>query len=274
LHPSRSQQAPEKLTAVAKLEHVLERFQAHVLHGDGAIEQHVRGTERVPVATRLAIYRDAYRARLIEALGTTYPVLAALLGEDDFDELGAAYVQTHDSPFFSIRHYGHELPSFLVTQPPYAAVPVLSELARWEWTLAEVFDAGDGKPIDADTLAQVPPEGWAHLRFRWHPSLRRLQLAWNVPQIWKAASSGEDQPTPSLEPAPVEWLLWRREVKTYFRSLSTAEGAALDAARQEASFGELCELLCLHMEEAQAPAQAAAFLRTWLAAGLILSAVS
>jgi hypothetical protein len=255
---------------VAKLGQVLEDFQAHVLHGDPGIEQHVRGTERVPVATRLAIYRDAYGARLIEALATAYPVLAELLGEHDFDELGAAYVQAHDSPFFSIRHYGHELPGFLATHPRYAAAPVLSELARWEWTLAEVFDAADGEPIDADTLAQIPPESWAELRFTWHPALRRLQLAWNAPQIWKAASSGDERPAPRLEPAPVEWLLWRCNLKTYFRSLSTAESAALDAARHDGSFGELCELLSRYVEAAQAPAQAAAFLRTWLAAGLIL----
>jgi hypothetical protein len=259
---------------VAKLEQVLEDFQAHVLQGDGAVEQHVRGTERVSVATRLAIYRDAYAARLIEALGTSYPVLAALLGEPDFDELGSAYVQAHDSPFFSIRHYGHELSSFLAKHPQYAAAPVLSELARWEWTLAEVFDAADDEPIDADRLAQVPPESWAELKFTWHPSLRRLQLAWNVPQIWKAASADQEHPPPSLEPAPVEWLVWRRGVKTYFRSLSTAEAAALEAAIRKASFAELCELLCEHVEEGQAPAQAAAFLRTWLEAGLILSAVS
>jgi len=65
-------------------------------------------------------------------------------------------------------------------------------------------------------------------------------------------------------------LLWRRELATYFRSLSAAEAAALDAARSGWPFAELCELLCEEVGEAQAPAQAAELLRGWLAAGLIV----
>jgi len=256
---------------VAKLEQIQQDFQRYVLHGDGAIEQHVRGTARVPAATRLAIYSDGYRARLIEALATNYPVLAQLLGPSDFAELGKAYVMNELSTFCSIRYYGHALADFLATQAQYAPAPVLAELARWEWTMGEVFDAADGTPIDASALAGLPPASWAELRFAWHPCVRRLQLAWNAPPIWKAVSATAEPPAASLEPAPIQWLLWRRELKTYFRSLSSAEAAALDAARAASTFGELCVLLCEHVEEAQAPAHAASFLRTWLDGGLLVA---
>jgi hypothetical protein len=257
---------------VASLEQVQQDFQSYLLTGEGEITRHVRGTERVPAATRLAIYRDGYSARLIEALGTGYPALARLLGESDFEELGSAYVKAHDSRFFSIRHYGHALAELLATDARYAAAPALSELARWEWVMGEVFDAADGAPIEASALAQVPPEQWARLRFTWHPAIRRLQLLWNVPQLWSAATGGTEPPAVSLQSEPVQWLLWRRELRTYFRSLPTAEAAALDAARAGSPFGELCVLLCQHVEEAQAPAQAASFLRRWLADGLLVAA--
>ena len=80
-------------------------FQQYLLEGSSsAVEPHVVGTARVPVATRLAIYGDGYVSRLLEALEANFPVLGELLGEDDFQTLGTAYVRSYPSPFFSIRN--------------------------------------------------------------------------------------------------------------------------------------------------------------------------
>ncbi len=247
-------------------------FQDYLLSGSGAVEGHVFGTARVPVGTRLGIYARAYRSRLAEALESNYPVLAKLVGEADFDALAAQYVHAHDSPYFSIRYYGDALPEFLATHPDYAAAPVLAELARWEWTMTEVFDAADAVPLAHAELALVPPQQWAGLRFGWHPGVRRLALRWNAPQIWQALSGDGERPPASLNAEPVEWLLWRQELTTYFRSLSATEAAVLDAARHDWPFGELCELLCGELGEALAPAHAAALLRDWVGSGLITSA--
>ncbi len=245
-------------------------FQQFLLDGDAAaIEAHVIGTSRVPVSTRLAIYGDGYRSRLIEALQANFPVLSDLLGEADFETLGTAYVRAHPSPFFSIRYYGNALAEFLATEPSYASAPVLAELARWEWAMTEVFDAADAAAIGADELASVRPEKWAELRFQWHPSIRCLRLEWNAPQIWKAVSEGAEPPEVALCPQPVQWLLWRQELRTYFRSLQPSEAAVLEAARDGQPFGELCALLSEEFGEAQAPAKAAGFLREWVESGLL-----
>ena len=252
------------------LARVQDDFQRYLLRGDASIEDHVVGTARVPVATRLGIYGGAYGARLTEALQINFPALAQLLGEGDFEELAAAYVRTHDSCFPSIRYYGHELPAFLTREPAYAEVPLLAELARWEWAMTETFDAADAEPLGAEAMAQVPPEEWAELRFEWHPSVRRVQLLWNVPQLWKAITNETERPEPSVSAEAGQWLLWRRDLDTYFRSLQPPEADALDAARAGSTFGELCDGLCQSEGEAGAPAKAAGFLRDWLQSGLIV----
>ena len=250
------------------LTRIQDDFQNHLLRGDQAVQAHVLGSARVPVATRLGIYAGAYRSRLADALAANYPALAKLLGAADFATLAVDYVRAHDSPFFSIRYYGDQLPAFLAAHEDYTAAPVLAELARWEWTMTCVFDAADAAPLAHTELASIPPQRWARLRFVWHPSVHRLELAWNVPQLWQALSDDAARPPATLQAA--SWLLWRRELATYFRSLSAAEAAALDAARSGWPFAELCELLCEEVGEAQAPAQAAELLRGWLAAGLIV----
>jgi len=245
-------------------------FQRYLLRGAAGIENHVVGTERVPVETRLAIYGGAYGARLTEALRTNFPALAQLLGESDFEELARAYIRSHDSSFPSIRHYGHELEDFLTREPAYAEIPLLAELARWEWAMTETFDAADAQPLDAAAMAQVPPEDWAELRLQWHPSIRRLELLWNVPPLWKALTNEADRPEPSVSPEAGQWLLWRKDLDTYFRSMQSSEAAALDAARAGSTFGALCDALCQEEGEAAAPAKAAGFLREWLQSGLIV----
>lgn len=255
---------------MSELRAVQEDFQAYLLRGTDAIEVHVAGTVRVPVATRLGIYGGAYRARLVEALAVTYSALAKLL-DADFQQLAHAYVQTHDSPFFSIRYYGEDLAAFLASREEYAGAPLLAELAQWEWAMTTVFDAADAQPLSAADLGRVQPQEWAQLRFQWHPSIVRLSLKWNAPQIWAALSADCERPAAELG-APVPWLLWRQELGSFYRSLTDTEAAALDAAREGWPFGELCGLLCERVGEERAPLEAATLLRGWVAAGLITAA--
>jgi len=134
--------------------------------------------------------------------------------------------------------------------------------------MTEVFDAADIDSLGVAGLASVAPQEWAELRFELHPSARRLTLAWNAPQIWKAVTDGADVPEVAFSPEPLQWLLWRQDLRTYFRSLQPGEAQAFDAAREGQSFGELCALLCTEFGEAQAPATAAGFLRDWVESGL------
>jgi len=257
---------------MSDLARVQGEFQEYLLRGARAIETRVAGSARVPIETRLGIYAGAYGSRLVDALAASYPALAALLGEQDFQALGAKYVRTHDSPYFSIRNYGDALEEFLGTHADYAEVPLLAELARWEWLLCAVFDAADAEPLAAAALARVAPADWPELRFAFHPSVRRAALSWNAPQVWKALTEGSERPELRVASEPVEWLAWRQNLGSYFRSLEPGEARILDAARNGASFGELCELLAASHGAERTAAEAAALLARWLGDGLLVAA--
>jgi hypothetical protein len=255
---------------VSRLPDIQEAFQRFLLSGDSEIGSQVVGTERVPVETRLGIYGDGYRSRLIEALQATFPVLANLLGETDFQAMATQYVDTHESTFFSIRFYGDHMADFLASDTEYSKAPILAELARWEWAMAAVFDAADAEPLDISAFAQLAPEDWAELRFEWSPAVQIVELEWNVPQLWKAVTEDTDRPDPI--PAPTHYLIWRRELQIYFRPLSDEETSVVAAARAGHSFGELCVLLCEHLDESEASLHAAGFLRGWVESGLLVGA--
>ena len=247
-------------------------FQEYLLRATAGVVDHVAGTDRVPLPTRLRIYSDAYYSRLTEALEANFPALAELLGERDFSRLAAEYIATHDSRFASIRCYGDELAQFLATEPRYRPVPLLADLARWEWTMAAVFDAADADPVDARAVSARPPAEWATMRLAFHPSVHVLEFAWNAPQIWKAINDGSTRPAAAASREPVSWLLWRHNLKEYFRSLDAPEEDALATALSGETFGDVCAVMCAHFREDEAPAEAAGFLRGWIENGMVIAA--
>ena len=262
---------PAAWCVMSRLLKIQEAFQQFLLGGDPTIVSHVVGTRRVPVETRLAIYGDGYRLRLIESLRKSFPVLAELMGEA-FEAVAARYVESHESTFFNIRWYGDRMAEFLAADAEHSKAPFLAEMARWEWAMDAVFDAADAEPIDANAFAGIAPEDWAGLQFDWSPAVQMLELEWNVPQLWKAVTDGGDQPEPALEPAT--YLIWRRELQIFFRPLGKEEASAVTAARGGHPFGELCVLLCEHLDESEATQHAAGFLRGWVESGLLVGVVS
>jgi hypothetical protein len=225
----------------------------------------------LPIDARLGIYRNAYQVRLIEALGDTYPVLHAVLGDDEFAALGEAFVAAQPSVHRSIRWYGGELAHFLTHQLPYAEQPIFAELARLEWTLAEVFDAADAAPQPRAALAAVDPTGWGDLHFEFHPSLRRLHFQWNTAAVWQAMSRDTTPPDPSCAEQPAPWLLWRQDLQNYLRCMTAEEAAALDCALRGATFGEICAALREWLPEEEIPLRAASLVATWADSGIIIA---
>lgn len=248
----------------------LQREMQNGLLGErSAIEAHIADTPPLTREARVGIYRHAYVARLIEALQNYYPVLYQILGDDDFEALGAAFVRAHPSVHRSIRWYGRELADFLQVEPPFAEQPILAEIARFEWSLAKAFDSADSRLLGRAALASVEPAAWADLTFQFHPSVQRLAFEWNTVSVWKALSAEESPPAPERSAGGVGWLVWRRDLENYFRSLDPVEATALDAALEGRNFAQICGALAQQLPESDVPLRAASLIATWLDGGLL-----
>ena len=244
-------------------------FQARVLAHTNGIETQLRDAGLPDFDARLDTYVGGYRARLVEVLGTTYPALKATLGDDEFDRQMRLYADSIPSRHYSVRYYGAEIAEHVADQKVEGPGRVLGELARWEWTLADVFDAADDIPLDVTTLAGVPAEAWPTVTFTLRASLRRLRTHTNAVDWWRAANGKCDRPEAFTDEADVDWLLWRSGVRTLFRSLEPDEAAVLDAVREGATFGAVCERLVNFVPESEAALRAATLLRGWIAEELI-----
>jgi hypothetical protein len=252
----------------ATLREVQRAIQSYVLRGDRDAEARVLSTSRVDARTRLDIYAKGYRLRLMEALEEDFRAVRALIGEGAFQRLAEGYIDAHPSAHFSLRYFGQHLPSCLC-HGKYSASPWLFELASFEWLLGEAFDAPGATPVTPEALASVPPTSWPDMGFTLHPSVRRIELGWNVPRIRQAVESEERPPAPERSEVVLPWLVWRQGLTTYYRSLEPAEAMTLDRVREGATFGILCEDLCQWVAEDEVAARAAGLLRRWVTDGLV-----
>ncbi len=244
-------------------------LQDYLLRGGEAFAAAIAGDARADAGTRLGIYRDAYRLRLLEALETDYVALRAVTGDEEFDRIGRAYIDAHPSDHYSLRWFGRHLPSFLAAAAPWRDHGLLAELASFEWALTDAFDAPDAVAATVESMAAVPPAAWPGLTFGLHPSLRRINLRWNAPALWQAADSGEALPDPQPGEYPVGWMVWRHNLRIYFRSLGVEQAWMLDRLCEGASFAAVCEGLTEWIDTAHVAGHAAALLKLWLEDGLI-----
>lgn len=254
---------------MSKLHFLENTFQDYLLTTNPAIFQSVIGTAKVPAEVRLAIYSDAYRSRLHEALSASYSIVEKYLGHEPFQALSYAYIDEYPSAFRSIRWYGDRLAVFLRQHPTYKQYPHLAELAQFEWTMALVFDEKDSLTMPLEAMLTIPPQAWADMRFQTHPSIKRLSLSWNAVQIWQAVKDENSPEEPQQYETPLSWILWRHELMSQFSSLQDDEAWAIDAMMDGLTFGDICEGLCQWVDEETVGVHAASLLKGWITSGLI-----
>ena len=259
------------MSALRKLE---QDFQRCMLDNSLEMAGQVVGDGRASAEERVQVYVEGYRLRLMEVLEDNFDGLHGLVGDEEFDRLGRAYIDVHPSSHPSVRWFSQHLPGFLRGTEPYAAHPYLAEMAEFEWTQGCVFDAADDAAIGMEVFAALPPEAWAGARFTLRTAVRRLDLHWNIPAVWQALAAGETPPELVSGERPQGWVLWRQDFDTHWRSLGEDEAWALDAVREGNSFAVLCEGLCRWHAESAVALQAASLLKRWLADGLVAAVLT
>lgn len=251
------------------LQDIQVRFQDYVLNGTGDhqdILADISAHYGLQADDRLAIYHNAYRLRLQEALSEAFGKTRMYIGDETFAELCLAYVQTHPSHSPNLRWYGNRFPAFLAQALP--DYPVVAELAAFEWALGISFDAADAPVIRAEDL-QAADIDWETIGFDLQPSLQFLPMQYNTVPVWLALDQDQTPPDAVATTSAVEWLIWRKDLQSHFRSLSDDEAQALHRLAQGESFSSVCSAMTDSAGDEDATAQIAGWLQTWLNEGIL-----
>ncbi len=219
------------------------------------IESIIGRSQSLGSVERLAVYGNAYFARLLECLGEEFPAVKQLLGEDAFNTIGFQYLQACPSRSYTLNELGRSFPNFLrETRPQDVPAPswpdLLINLATVERTYSEVFDGTGIEPLDdadadsstwakllaagfraltPDELAAIGPEDMGAIQLQAAPCLRLLTLDFPAHEFISALRRSENAEVTPPPAQPTLLVVTRRDFVVRRSVVSKFEFAVLQA---------------------------------------------
>ncbi len=165
-------------------------------------------------------------ARLV-ALEETFPLTRQQLGDERFNQLSRAYVETPVTRACDANTIGKSFPDFLTT---VVAKNAVVELASIEWAWLGSYHAAEAAPLSLTDLAELDEASLLALPVALHPSARLVLTSHPL-----AAPLGEIS---GLQPYAI--LTLRPEAEVRLLPIKRAEAAIFQAAQQkDATLGNL-----------------------------------
>ncbi len=224
-------------------------------------------------STGMTIYRNAYRARLLGALETSFERTHRWTGAESFTAAASHFILTQPPRSWTLDVYGAQFPAVLAEL--FGADPEVAELAWLEWHMQQAFAAPDAPELDVAALAGAGLDAadWDGLRFAMAAGFAHRRVAHDCAALWQAAASVSvpaARATASL-PAPMELIVWRKDLMPHFRMLEPAEFAVLSRIAAGHTLGQATS--DVDAEADADPARLGGWLAQWLQEGLFAEAV-
>lgn len=252
------------MTALARLQ---DAFLACLHDDDAPLPPELDATR----AAGMAVYRNGYRARLLDVLADSYARTARLVGADAFHQAAAHHLIAHPPSAWMIDRAGEGFADTCAAL--FAHDPDVAEVAWLEWAMQNAFTAADEAPLThagfAIATAGFDAADWEQLVLVPVAGMALRPVIHDLPRLWRSLADDADQPVVERLEARQWLLVWREGEEAVFALLPDHEGEALNAMLQDATFGDICTRLAERLVPEEAAAAAGAALNHWLELGLI-----
>jgi hypothetical protein len=205
----------------------------------GGLETLLRGDQRLSAIERFNIYANAYFYRLLDCLYEEFNATFAVVGSDNFAAIARDYLLACPPTEASIFYAGRYLDSFIRNHPLAKRWPFISELARLERAILDVFHAADIPTLSEEAMRSIRPQQWPAIKLKTHPAVAILRNEWRVTDVLSAVESGREWSQPAHQKTAV--LVWRQHAQVNYRELEDVETGALTLLSEGASFAATCE---------------------------------
>lgn len=232
------------------------------------LHESLRLPEGVDVDTRLAVYRNGYPARLLDAMRDVFPAIANICGAPAFAGLTSRYVQSRDLSRTALNAIGNEFPDYSTVDPLCGDLPFLPDLVSLEWQVLCSFHACDLPPVDAARFAAWDLDDWDRAVLSFQPSVAVVRSSWPLCDLWTSRDTPRDEIDIDLIDRPQIVLVHRRGDDVECSVLEPTAALLLETLLGGATLGEAMQTLTALDDAGTDPAQTFA---GWLGAGLIAS---
>ncbi len=220
-------------------------------------------------APGMAIYRNAYRSRLLDALQISFALTRQWAGDETFDAAACHHIILNPPASWTLDDYGAGFDQTLAEL--FAEDPEVGELAWLEWHMQRAFGAPDTDILDAAMLTsgELGIADWETVSFILIPGFAMRAIATDCVSLWQALADGDTPPDARPLPPGSQLIVWRKGFSPHFRIIDAAEAKALAAVAAGQRFGELCVAFAEELGPEAGMAQAGALLGRWVQDGLI-----
>ncbi|MFM9899382.1 MAG: putative DNA-binding domain-containing protein [Polaromonas sp.] len=187
------------------------------------------------------VYHANTAALAERALGAAYPVLAQLLGTENFTPLSRLFWRAHPPHCGDMAQWGAALPAWLQHLPQLADQPFLADVARVEWVLHHLASAPDAE-VDAASFQRLVSDDPDTLTLQLAPGTVCVASTWPVVSLVQAhdplAAVTLAQAWNLLQQHTAETaLLWRQGFKPQLRAALAGECAFVADLQAAQSLG-------------------------------------
>ena len=184
----------------------------------------------------LQAYQSHGLALAERALGAAYPVIAQLMGDENFAALAQHLWRQQPPSCGDMAQWGEGLANFLAEAPQLAGEPFLADVARVEWALHRASFAADASP-DLASFACLSADPPATPSLQLSPGVWLLASAFPVVSLIDANRLPATDRRPALAHAAAllacgtgeNALVWREGFRAQVKCISAAEQTLLTA---------------------------------------------
>jgi len=230
------------------------------------VERVVRPSATLTAVERVGVYQGMYLLRMVEALQNDYPAVAHFLGDEAFEELVTRYCKAHPSASYTLNRLGDRFPEFISESRGLRRRAFLSDLARLELAVTQVFDAPETPPLTAEAIAAVREEDWAGAVLQPIAALRALSFGYPV-NAYLQSVKDDDHDHPATARKASRVIVWRKSYEVWRLDIAEKPFALLQALVRGEPFGKAVTRAAKGLEGAGAE-PIYRWLRDWVAEGM------
>lgn len=229
---------------------------------DSAPAQWIRAKNAFAPHEQLAVYANAYRYRLYDAVAEDYPVLRHYLTDKIFSDLIWAFVEEVLPDHFNIGRFALKLPAFIQQALPDDAFA--HAMCQLETTVAQMTDPTETQPLDEADIQGLTAETLLDLTLYPRQALALMQFDQQVNAYYQSVMDDQTPDEPLHE--AVYLAVFRHEDVVWRMELEAQEFGLLSKLFSGASIGET-----LADVEEDAQYKITEYFSKWMRNGLLAS---
>ncbi len=229
-----------------------------------SIAQVIREGGQLSPVERLGVYHDMYLLRMRDGLEVDYPALADYMGHHAFTDMVRDFIQVYPSRSYTLNRLSDPLPKFLETWGKARGRRLLTDLARLELAMTEVFDEAEVPSLMADEIASIPSEAWESARFTPIAAFRLVSLTTAANDVF--TSYRDETPLPPLRRKNEYVAVYRKDYGVRRFKLTHEAFQVLGKLAEGKTLGDALSFAA-RKSKSLAPETISGWFRDWIAEG-------